>query len=135
MDADSVTAKVWPEYDVSKGRSYDLAMWGWSAPVMLDSTMMPGLLDSDTALGRLNITGTEDPQLDQLSDDLRGSATLDERMQVLGSMQQRVAEQNPFVTLFYPEGAYAYRQDVFDGWVYQAGQGILNKMSYVAPSS
>lgn len=135
MDSDSVDAKVWPGYDVSRGRDYDLTMWGWSAPVMLDSTMLPSIVDSDTELGRLNITGTAEPEIDQLSDELRGSTTLDERLEVLGLLQERVAETMPFVTLYYPEGAFAYRQDVFDGWVYQDGSGILNKMSYVDLSS
>ncbi|HEX6073933.1 MAG TPA: ABC transporter substrate-binding protein [Micromonosporaceae bacterium] len=131
LDADSVDAKVWPGYDVTKGRDYDMAMWGWSAPVMLDTTMLPAVVDSDTTLGRLNITGTKDPQLDQLADRLRAATTLEERHTLLGDMQRRLAEIVPFVTLYYPDGAYAYRQDVFDGWVYQDGAGILNKMSYV----
>jgi peptide/nickel transport system substrate-binding protein len=131
LDADSVDAKVWPGYDVSKGRDYDMAMWGWSAPVMLDTTSLPSVVDSDTALGRLNITGTRDPQLDELSDKLRTATTLEDRYTLLGDMQRRVAEIVPFVTLYYPDGAYAYRKDVFDGWVYQDGAGILNKMSYV----
>ncbi len=131
LDAESVDAKVWPGYDVSKGRDYDMAMWGWSAPVMLDTTMLPAVVDSDTRLGRLNITGTSDPMLDRLSDQVRAATTLEDRHRLLGDMQRRLAEIVPFVTLYYPDGAYAYRQDVFDGWVYQDGAGILNKMSYV----
>jgi len=131
MDSDSVTAKVWPGYDVSRGRNYDMTMWGWSAPVMLDSTMVPSLVDSDPNQGRLNITGTKIPALDQMSQQLRAATTLPQRRQILGQMQKVIAEQVPFVTLYYPEGAYAYRKDVFDGWVYQEGQGILNKASYV----
>lgn len=131
MDSDSVDAKVWPGYDVARGRDYDMTMWGWSAPVMLDTTMLPSIVESDVQLGRLNITGTNDAELDQLSAELRAATTLDERYDLLGQLQERVVEQTPFVTLYYPEGAYAYRQDVFDGWVYQEGAGILNKMSYV----
>jgi peptide/nickel transport system substrate-binding protein len=131
MDGDSVDAKVWPGYDVARGRDYDLTMWGWSAPVMLDTTMLPAVVDSDPTLGRLNITGTKDAELDRLSDDVRAAATLEQRYEILGQLQQQVAAKTPFVTLYYPDGAYAYRQDVFDGWVYQDGAGILNKMSYV----
>ncbi|WP_020580027.1 ABC transporter substrate-binding protein [Actinopolymorpha alba] len=131
MDGDSVDAKVWPGYDVARGRDYDLTMWGWSAPVMLDTTSLGSLVDSDTKLGRLNITGTKDAELDTLADQVREATTMDARFDLLGKLQQQIAEQKPFVTLYYPEGVYAYRQDVFDGWVYQDGAGVLNKMSYV----
>lgn len=135
MDSDSLDAKVWPEYDVSKGRDYDMSMWGWSAPVQLDATMLAAVVDSDTALGRLNITGTKDAELDRLSDDVRAATTLDDRYKVLGELQKQVVEKVPFVTLYYPDGVYAYRQDVFDGWVYQDGAGILNKASFVELSA
>ncbi|MER6591362.1 ABC transporter substrate-binding protein [Micromonospora purpureochromogenes] len=131
MDSDSLDAKVWPEYDVSKGRDYDMSMWGWSAPVQLDATALAGVVDSDTTLGRLNITGTKDAELDRLSDQVRAATTLDDRYKLLGELQKQVAEKAPFVTLYYPDGGYAYRQDVFDGWVYQDGTGILNKASFV----
>lgn len=131
MDIDSLDAKVWPGYNVARGREYDMSMWGWSAPVMLDSTMLPSIIESDTALGRLNVTGTSDSDLDQLATQVRDATTLDDRLELLGQLQEVVAAKTPFVTLYYPEGAYAYRKDVFDGWVYQDGAGILNKMSYV----
>lgn len=131
MDADSVDAKVWPELDVSKGRDYDMTMWGWSAPVMLDTTSMANLLDSDTALGRLNITGTNDPDIDRAAGKLRGATTTDDRLAALAEIQQLVAEKVPFVTLYYPEDSFGYRSDVYAGWVYQNGQGLLNKMSFV----
>jgi peptide/nickel transport system substrate-binding protein len=97
---------------------------------MLDTTMLPAIVDSDTALGRLNITGTKDPTMDGLSDQVRAATTLEQRYELVGQLQKEVAARTPFVTLYYPEGAYAYREDVFDGWVYQDGAGILNKMSY-----
>ena len=131
MDSDSLDTKVWPEYDVSKGRDYDMSMWGWSAPVQLDATMLAAVVDSDTTLGRLNITGTKDADLDRLSDEVRAATTLGDRYKVLGELQKQVAEKMPFVTLYYPDGVYAYRQDIFDGWVYQDGVGILNKASFV----
>ncbi|WP_227457564.1 ABC transporter substrate-binding protein [Micromonospora aurantiaca (nom. illeg.)] len=131
MDSDSLDAKVWPEYDVAKGRDYDMSMWGWSAPVQLDATMLAAVVDSDTVLGRLNVTGTKDGDLDRLSDEVRAAPTLEDRYKVLGELQKQVAEKAPFVTLYYPDGVYAYRQDIFDGWVYQDGTGILNKASFM----
>ena len=131
MDSDSVDAKVWPELDVSKGRDYDMSMWGWSAPVMLDTVSMANILDSDTSVGRLNITGTADPDIDRVAGQLRDATTVEDRTAALGEMQRVVAEKFPFVTLYYPEDTFGYRSDVYAGWVYQDGQGLLNKESFV----
>lgn len=131
MDFGSVDAKVWPELDVTKGRDYDMTMWGWSAPIMLDTTSMSNLLDSDTSVGRLNITGTSDPDIDRAAARLRDATTVDDRLAALTAMQQVVAEKVPFVTLYYPEDTFGYRSDAYAGWVYQEGQGPLNKMSFV----
>ncbi len=131
MDSDSVDAKVWPELDVTKGRDYDMTMWGWSAPVMLDKTSIANILDSDTSVGRLNITGTNDPDIDRLTGELRSATTSEARQETLDDLQGTVAEKVPFVTLYYPENTYGYRQDAYGGWVYQDGQGLFNKMSFV----
>lgn len=131
MDSDSVDAKVWPGLDVANGRDYDMTMWGWSAPVMLDRTSLANILDSDTSLGRLNITGTSEPDIDRLTGELRAGITDEARQATLGELQSVVAEKAPFVTLYYPENTYGYRQDIYAGWVYQDGQGLFNKMSFV----
>jgi len=131
MDSDSVDAKVWPELDVGKGRDYDLAMWGWSAPVMLDPTSMSDILDADTSVGRLNITGTNDADIDGAAGRLRDATTTDDRRAALRDLQGLVEAKVPFVTLYYPEDSFGYRSDVYDGWVYQEGQGLLAKQSFV----
>ncbi|WP_212808637.1 ABC transporter substrate-binding protein [Micromonospora endophytica] len=123
MDADSVDAKVWPDFDVANGRDYDLALWGWSAPTMFDYTRLAGLVASDPKVGRLNVTGIRDADLDAAATALNATTTLDDRKAAAGELQQLIADKAPFVTLYYPAGAYAYRSDVFAGWTYQQGRG------------
>ncbi|MFI6690642.1 ABC transporter substrate-binding protein [Streptomyces sp. NPDC050433] len=135
MDPDSLDAKVWPNYDVNRRRDYDMTMWGWSAPTQLDTISFGRVVSSDTSLGKLNITGTKDAQMDRLVGQLGKAETLDERYRIRAALQRRTVEITPFVTLYYPTGVYGYRKDVFDGWVYQAGTGILNKASFVEAKS
>ena len=33
--------------------------------------------------------------------------------------------------LYFQDGNVAYRADTFDSWVYQKGQGIYNKLSFI----
>ena len=57
MESTAVDDKVWPEFDVSKGRDFDMTMWGWSAPVMLNGGSLAALCSSDYAIGNDNIGG------------------------------------------------------------------------------
>lgn len=131
IDFNTVAERAWPGFDVSKGRDYDMAMWGWSAPVQYDTTKVASLVYSNTDLGRLNITGTKDADMDRLSQQIFAATTMEQRAQASGQLQGLIAERAPFVTLYYANGAYAYRNEVFDDWVYQKGAGILNRMSLV----
>ncbi|MDQ6776855.1 MAG: ABC transporter substrate-binding protein [Actinomycetota bacterium] len=38
----------------------------------------------------------------------------------------------PVVPLFFTRGAFAYRPDVFNGWIYVKGTGILDKQSFLS---
>ncbi|GAA1580760.1 ABC transporter substrate-binding protein [Kribbella sancticallisti] len=131
LDSDSLDAKVWPGYDVSKGRNYDMSMWGWSAPVMLSSGTIAQLFDSDPDDGSLNIVGYKDAETDTILDELRSAPTMEGRTAAAKKLQARVVDQLPFVTLYYRNGAYAFRKDAYDGWTWQNGSAVLNKFSFV----
>jgi peptide/nickel transport system substrate-binding protein len=131
LDPDSLDAKVWPEYDVKKGRNYDLTMWGWSAPIMQTSSDIVRLFASGPEDGTLNIGGFENAAVDKTIAELKATTTMEERAAATGKLQQQVAEQMPFVTLYYRNGAYAYRKDAYSGWVWQNGLGVLHKGSFV----
>jgi peptide/nickel transport system substrate-binding protein len=131
LDSDSLDAKVWPNYDVREGRNYDMSMWGWSAPVMLSSGLIAQLLDSDPEDGALNVVGYSDPQTDQALDGLTSEPTMEGRVEAAKALQSRIAEEMPFVTLYYRNGSYAFREDAYGGWTWQNGKGILHNFSLV----
>jgi peptide/nickel transport system substrate-binding protein len=132
LDSTTVNDLVWPEFDVTKGRDYDLAMRGWSAPVMLDPARLGALFHSDlTTRGTLNIGAYASGHVDAIVEELAVTVDPDRQAALLSDLQEAVAETVPFVTLFYPDGIYAYRPETYDGWVFQNGQGILNKLSFV----
>lgn len=135
LDADSVDALVWPEFDVANGRDYDMAMWGWSAPVMLSPGRLVGLVDTDPTVGSLNVTGTRDPRLDELSDAVLAAPVQEGAAAAAADLADAIGELAPFVTLYYPDGVYAYDATAYDGWVFQNGQGILSKLSLAKLSS
>lgn len=69
LEPNTLTDRVWPEFDVSKGRNYALAMFGWSAPVM-NQVNLRGLFHSKPALGNLNIGAYQNPTVDSLTERL-----------------------------------------------------------------
>ena len=131
MESDSLDAKVWPDYDVAQGRNYDMSMWGWSAPVMLSSGLIAQLLYSDPAEGPLNVVGFSDPDTDAALDALTSEATLEGRIAAAEELQTRISEQAPWVTLYYRDGAYAFRSDTYGGWTWQDGKSALHGFSFV----
>lgn len=120
---------VWPGFDVNQGRNYQMAMWGWSAPTQADPGQTAALLHSDPVKGSLNLTGYDNPEADELSDQLLTEGDETARQDILNQLQVLIAEEQPFVTLLYPDGAYAYNSTVYGGWTFISGQGIVSKLS------
>lgn len=130
IENEALVERVWPDFDVSQGRNYQLSMFGWSAPVNSQANLL-GLLHSDPAKGNLNLAGYANAEVDALTDE--AAVTTDEasRRKLLFQVQELLAQDLPLITLFYQDGIYAYRPAIFDNWTYMAGQGIINKNSFV----
>ena len=129
----SIIASVWPDFDVCKGRKFDMAVFGWSAPVMNRTTVLRDLFHSDCRFGTLNIGGYRNADVDRLGIELASAVAPDKQKQILFEMQKVIAAELPVHVLYYQDGIYAYRADRHGAWVYQKGQGIVNKLSFVDP--
>lgn len=126
---------VWPGFDVAAGRNYEMAMWGWSAPVQADATRIGSLVHSDPAIGSLNLTGYANPDADALAEAILTETDPAASAELIGELQALIAEDLPFILLLYPDGAYAYNASVYDGWVFMSGQGIFHKLSLLPESA
>ncbi len=131
LDADTVDSKVWPDFDVANGRDFDLAMWGWSASVQTNPSRYIELFHSDPSVGSLNMGGYQNEDFDALADTFRSTLSMDDRATQLMEMQAFITDEVPFITLYYPNGTYAYRPDVYDQFVFIKGLGIVNKLSFL----
>ncbi len=127
----TVAARVWPEFDVTKGRNFDLAVWGWSAGVQENPLNLWEVLHTR---GTLNVGAFSDPAVDAVADRLREVTARDGFRPVVEELARTVAGKVPFLTLWYPDNAYAYREEAHAGWVYVRGHGILDKLSLLGPA-
>lgn len=130
LDPTTVDQAVWPDFDVSKGRNFDLAMWGWSAPVM-NQLNLRGLFNSNPRAGTLNLGAYKNPTIDSVTERMATTVDLEQRKQLAANVQAIVANDLPFITLWYADGVYAYRPEAHEGWKFQKGQGIIHKRSLV----
>jgi peptide/nickel transport system substrate-binding protein len=135
QESSTVIDMVWKDFDVSQPRTYDMVMFGWSAPVMADPGRLRDLVHSDTAKGTLNLMGYRNPAADELGDALAKEADLDRRFELTRELQALIAEDVPLISLWFPTDTYAFNAKVYDGWVYTNGQGIVSKISFVSAAS
>ena len=126
---------VWPGFDISNGRNYEMATWGWSAPIQANTIRVTELVNSDPGIGFLNLTGFANAEIDAITTDLKVEADPAAAAVMLSELQVLIAEQVPFVMLAYPDGAYVYNSDVYDDWEFIAGQGIVSKLSLLPASA
>jgi peptide/nickel transport system substrate-binding protein len=131
IDRASVDAQVWPDFDITKPRTYEIAVWGWTAPMQSWPGRMQDLFHSDPTLGNCNLSGYKNTAVDALLNEIYVSADAAKRNSLAGQVQKIVADEVPFATLMYPDGVYVYKAAAHSGWVYVKGQGIFNKLSFV----
>ncbi len=55
------------------------------------------------------------------------------KLPLVHQAQEIFAAETPAVTLYYPEGRWAYRPAAYDGWVSDPGHGVFTKRSFLAP--
>ena len=131
MESTAVDDKVWPEFDVSKGRDFDMTMWGWSAPVMLNGGSLAALCSSDYAIGNDNIGGYKNDEFDQLVSNYQSATTIEEANEASKEMQKFIANEYPFITLYYDDNLYACNTSMYDGWVASKSGSTLNVFSFL----
>ena len=133
VESTAWTAQVWPEFDVRKGRNYDMTMSGWSAPTQFEAGRLVEQIHSDTLVGGINVYGFKDAAGDRLAEQLRDEGDPDKRKALAQQMQAYIADQLPIITLLYADAIYAYRSTTYDSYKFQKGLGIFHKASFIAP--
>jgi peptide/nickel transport system substrate-binding protein len=131
LDATTVDSLVWPDFDVRKGRDYDMSMWGWSAGVQFDPWGPLRLYHSDFDKGVLNISGYKNEEVDSLANQMYVTTDMEEIKRLIFKVQELVAENLPFIPLYFADGLYAYWPKAHDRWVFIKGVSIFNKLSLV----
>lgn len=109
--------------------AFQAAITGIPALVSYDPNY---LRTSFASRARLNQTGYRSAGFDRLSERVAAAPTRAARRRAVAAELRRLARDLPAVPLVFSEGAFAYRPNVYDGWVFVKGTGILDKRSFLS---
>jgi peptide/nickel transport system substrate-binding protein len=110
------------------GANFELAVWSAPSLASYDPSFLEAIFGSGSAL---NYGRYRSARFDQLAAMIDEAPTEEERREAVAAALGQLASDLPVVPLIYPEGAYAYAPEAYDGWVYVKGEGILDKRSFL----
>jgi ABC-type transport system substrate-binding protein len=79
----------------------------------------------------LNYSGYSSAAFDSLARAVDAAPTVASRQRAVDDELALLARDAPAIPLFFTRGAFAFRPDHYDGWVYVKGTGILDKQSFL----
>lgn len=130
MEMDTVDAYVWPDFEVSKGRNYDMATWGWSNTNT--PTFLLSLCSSDFDIGTYNVMGYKSEAFDAVVKAQYAQAVDMKKMSImLQDLQKIVAEDVPALVIAYPDSLQVGNTDQYNGWKKGKGLNIINVFSFI----
>ncbi len=132
LDIDTEVAQIWPNFVAIPDPDYDMAIWGWSSTPQAQHGFVRFLTNCDFGgLAWGNLTGICDPDLDLLVEEFVSTIDQTRSDELSDLIQERIAQNLPFIPLMSPGGNFAYRPDAYDGWVYTRGTGIVTIWSFL----
>ncbi len=128
-------------FGVKLEENYDLLITSYPGPSGVgptgDPDILRGIYYSEPPNPFHKATGYANAEVDRLIDAQRATVDVAERRQLVGQIQELVAEDLPVAMLYYTTFFYAFRTDVFDQWYYTPGgfalglPEVYNKQAYI----
>lgn len=107
------------------GGDFDLALTLYPGPGGVppsgDPDYLRQIFSSSVPPGTATATGYANPELDDLADRQLVTQDVDARKEIIGRMQEIIAEDIPVLPLYYAGLRQVYRRDVLDQWYFTPG--------------
>lgn len=130
MEMDTVDAYVWPDFEVSQGRDYDLAMWGWGSS--MDPAFLVYLFASDYDIGTYNVCGYKNDAVNAIVTQQFLTATTQETLYAALADIQREAASDPGLICFgYADALQVCNTAQYDGFCAGKGANVVNVYSFL----
>lgn len=130
LDMDTADAYIWPDFDVAKGRDYDMSTWGWGTSAGNSYTYLISLCAGDYDLGGYNVCGYQSDRFDRLVAETEVNSAEDMEA-LLEQLQQVVAEEVPLLTIGFADKLQVCNTALYDGWKAGLGTNVVNIHSFL----
>ncbi|HJR78691.1 MAG TPA: ABC transporter substrate-binding protein [Anaerolineales bacterium] len=132
QDLNATVAVIWPNFVALPEPDYDMMIWLWSSTPQAQRGFVRFLTNCDfSVIGSRNLTGICDEEWDALLEEFVSSPDPERIEELSTQLQERFAENLPFIPLMSANGIFAYRPASYDGWVYLKGTGIMTVWSFL----
>jgi peptide/nickel transport system substrate-binding protein len=132
QDLNTTVAVIWPNFVALPEPDYDMTIWLWSSTPQAQRGFIRFLTNCDfNGIGTRNLTGMCNEEWDALMTEFVSSADPARTEELSQQLQERFAENLPFIPLMASNGVFAYRPAAYDGWVYMKGTGIMTVWSFL----
>ena len=132
QNLDTTVAVIWPNFVALPEPDYDMMIWLWSSTPQAQRGFIRFLTNCDfNNIGSRNLTGICDEDWDALLAEFVSSPDPTRTEELSKQIQERFAENLPFIPLMSSNGIFAYRPAAYDGWVYMKGTGIMTIWSFL----
>ena len=107
-----------------------MSTWGWSKAI--SPTYLVSLGSSDYVLGSYNVCGYKSEKFDNLiSTRLDKVTSMDDMNELLKDLQKTFSEDNPLITVAYPDKIQVCNTKLYDGWKTGKGANVINIFSFL----
>ena len=131
LEADTLDSLVWPDFDITKERKYDMTVFGWSAPMQTKQNTLIQHGSSDTKKGILNLAGYKNAEFDSAVEEFAKSNDKEKRKELVDKMQDIFAKTYPFHVYAYQNVIAVYNSSQYDEFILKNGVGIINVFSFL----
>ena len=128
-------------FGIKLSASYDMLITSYPGPSGVgpngDPDILRGVYHSTPPTEFHKATGYSNPEVDRLLEAQLGTYDVEERMDLVGEIQEIVSEDLPVAMLYYTTLFFAYRKNVFDEWYFTPGgfgpgiPDVYNKHPYI----
>lgn len=110
---------------------FDAAVTSIPPLVSRDPDYLRTMFGSDPRTAPLNVSGYRSDEFDAAARLVASATDREVRRRAVLAEARLLARAAPAIALFFPEGAFAYRSQIYNGWTFIKGTGILDKRSFL----
>lgn len=110
---------------------FDAAITSIPALVSQDPGFLRTMFGSDTGSASLSASGYRSGTFDAAARRVATAIDRETRMRAILAEARLLAQAAPSIPLFFSEGAFAYRSQIYNDWIFIRGTGIFDKRSFL----